>query len=260
MKDSFEKPSQQEVDPDREPYPEIEELKDPLENIFNQLAEGIENGEWYDLIVGDDASGRIPTLIVAGVLKEIAEARGLEKPDMLFFAGVKDVALKKKRKREIVEVLKQHEKWSGTAHKRALLVTDTIASGETIRDITDALKEQDIFFKIITIGTTFGVPKTEEQVKESREYILGGKIISGMRGTPKIYQMHTYGGVQKEDKASIHALPIRTALSQTGSDYPPNSFQKNINEARADSKEIAHEIAEKYLAEHPQKATGRKAA
>ena len=43
-------------------HAEIAKLREPIKNILEQMRERIDRGE-YTLIIGDDASGRIPTWI-----------------------------------------------------------------------------------------------------------------------------------------------------------------------------------------------------
>ncbi|MBI4118121.1 MAG: hypothetical protein HY455_01085 [Parcubacteria group bacterium] len=253
MKNTFEGASKPEEGKKR--LEDIEELKGPIEVIFGQLAESIERGEWPDLIVGDDASGRIPTLIVAGVLKEIAEARGLEKPDTLFFAGVKsiDEEIAKGRRNKILESLKQLEKRKDRKTRRALLITDTLVTGGTIQDIADAIvQEARIPMDIVTIAA-----KSSADLRQLLKNKLGARsiIFGRFDKTPGIYGAHTFGGVEKADRVSIHAQAMRK-----DPDMLLDVLQDSINQARADAKSIAHEIAEAYLAKHPQKEERKRAA
>src|SRR3989344_9337060 len=61
-------------------------LEDPLANILEKLRPELERGE-YRLIIGDDASGRIPTRIVGEVIKKLSEERGFPRPLVRFIAG-----------------------------------------------------------------------------------------------------------------------------------------------------------------------------
>lgn len=66
--------------------PKISSLREPFQKIFLKLQESIDSGE-YNLIIGDDASGRIPALVVRNFIKEVYAKRGYPKPATRFFAG-----------------------------------------------------------------------------------------------------------------------------------------------------------------------------
>ncbi|MBI5420722.1 MAG: hypothetical protein HZA35_00180 [Parcubacteria group bacterium] len=51
-------------------YKEIVELEEPIQRLLDQLRPHLEKNE-YRLIIGDDASGRIPTLIMRKVMDTI---------------------------------------------------------------------------------------------------------------------------------------------------------------------------------------------
>lgn len=71
-----------EIDQDRDQdrrevvFEEVAELELPNKIIIEKIQSRIEAGE-YGLIIGDDASGRIPTLILGNFIKKISEQKGL---------------------------------------------------------------------------------------------------------------------------------------------------------------------------------------
>lgn len=64
----------------------IEDLRAPTQKILQQLHKKIEKGE-YTIIMGDDTSGRIPTLIIGGVIKELYQENHFPAPLVRFIAG-----------------------------------------------------------------------------------------------------------------------------------------------------------------------------
>ena len=48
---------------------EFKELESLVLPLIEKLKENIDKGE-YDMLIGDDASGRIPTLILRGIINE----------------------------------------------------------------------------------------------------------------------------------------------------------------------------------------------
>jgi len=71
-------------------HPEIAELREPIQNLLEQLRDKIDKGE-YGVIIGDDASGRIPALILDNVIKSVYQDKGYTKPKTIFFAGSKEM-------------------------------------------------------------------------------------------------------------------------------------------------------------------------
>ena len=55
--------------------PEIEELREPIKKLLEQLHPHLENGE-YQILISDEASGRIPALVFLHVINEIYRKKG----------------------------------------------------------------------------------------------------------------------------------------------------------------------------------------
>src|SRR3989344_8140945 len=73
----------------------VEDLREPIENILIELMPDIETGA-YSTIIGDDASGRVPTIILANVMKSIYELKGYPPPTVRFLAGSTGLRSEKK--------------------------------------------------------------------------------------------------------------------------------------------------------------------
>ncbi|MDO8600884.1 MAG: hypothetical protein Q7R73_04775 [bacterium] len=68
-------------------HEEILELREPIEKILTALKDSIEKGE-YQLVIGDDKSGRIPTFILHKVIGALYEKHDHPRPRTRFFAGI----------------------------------------------------------------------------------------------------------------------------------------------------------------------------
>lgn len=130
----------------------IEELRIPTQIIFEEIKNSINKGE-YKTIIGDDGSGRIPTLIFNNVISNIYKDKGFIKPNILF----SDINFKGGTNEEYVDFYKKYistnlreelMKESG----KCLIVTDTIASGNTLRFFTEFLKENKIDYEIASLS------------------------------------------------------------------------------------------------------------
>ncbi len=78
---------------------QFEKARPYFENLVKQLIPYIRRHE-YNLIIGDDVSNRLPTLVLGGLLKEIYQEDKVRPPQILFFAaGITGGDIVKKRKK-----------------------------------------------------------------------------------------------------------------------------------------------------------------
>ncbi len=236
----------------------IGELHAPLRNIFVQLHEHIDKGD-YQLIIGDDASGRTPTLIVEKALKKISQTRGLPEPKVLFFAGSRAMEMAKeiKAKKEgiVKEIDRAERNWKKDwDHTRALIVTDTIGTGVSLKPLCDALKEYNISYDIATIGLMGN--------RETLGKFLGGRVVDGdsSRSIPLIYSS-PQSGVRK-NPLDIFSKPLakhyKEMIAEASSDKWKERYTKNMEElseqiasARKDVAILANELATWYENKYP---------
>jgi hypothetical protein len=130
----------------------IEDIKTRFEEIFQNLhPEVIREILESDLIVGEDASGRLPALFLyklSELLRENINNNQL-RPHLLFFAGFGNVNLagnksekyKIKRKKEIttrlINFIEKH--FGGKDNINITIVTDLISSGKSIEPLIDSI-------------------------------------------------------------------------------------------------------------------------
>jgi len=67
-------------------HEEIAHVEEPMKRIFEQISANFEKGE-YDLMIGIDASGRIPALILFKLASHIYKKSGYPAPMFRFIAG-----------------------------------------------------------------------------------------------------------------------------------------------------------------------------
>ncbi len=240
-------PETREENPEAKIHDAIEELRGPIEKLLGELREKIDGGE-YQLIIGDDASGRIPTLIFDNLLKRVYKEKGYEPPQTLFFAGAQlfKEEEKKVRTSAVSGFLKK-----GILGKeldgRALIVTDTISSGDALESITVGLKEAGIQFDIVTIAL---IDLENDKFPEGRLQLkLGGKIYYGNRSinTPGIYGSRGISGVYKESSKDLFARPIVKQKDMEGDRFlTSEGIQKQIGRAREDVKVLSEDLLRWY--------------
>jgi len=191
----------------------IAELERPLERILERI--GSEN---FDLIIGDDASDRIPTLILSKFFGAKAEKENKKTPQTIFIAGGtrglgeknKETTMSEKKER-ITHFL--NEKVDTTSkYCRVLIVTDTIDTGATLQPVIMALKEYVFHIHVAAVallGEGMDLESAEKAKKELGEK-FGIDITYGTIETPAIWSRNQLSGVKrKENPSEIHSRPIK---------------------------------------------------
>ncbi|MFA5830232.1 MAG: hypothetical protein WC878_00200 [Candidatus Paceibacterota bacterium] len=220
-------------------FKEIEQLRVPVENIVKKLYPKISAGE-YGLIFGDDASGRIPALLLNEIIQGMYREFGHKNPDICFFAGSKN--LEGEEKNEKKEMISQYleslkKKNPEDFQKKALIVTDVIATGVSLDPLIEVLKEKGIDFDIASVGDV-----TTEDVESK----WGKDVYFGASGLPKIFGLGSVSGVEKNvNELFSHRIKDNDAYT----DDEKMDIQININEAREDVSRLAAEILEKMRKE-----------
>jgi len=216
----------------------VEDLREPIENILVELQPEIEAGS-YSTIIGDDASGRVPTIILAHVIKSIYELKGHQPPVVRFLAGstglIKgeseigghDMAVQKAR--DLAEQIHKIQETvrKNSEQKKVLVVTDIIETGESVQTLLYALKRNNWNADVATIGTA------DETNLQNLSDLWGTRIVRGRRRGAFIYQAKEVTGVQK-DKGEIFAKPH------------PTADPKQVRYGREIARGIADDIIKKY--------------
>lgn len=225
-------------------FEEVAELEEPIKRIIEQILPRIERGE-YGLIIGDDASGRIPTLILGNFIKTISEQRGLSKPEILFIPGkLRSRILGRDNDRKELE---EHiSRFGSSIDNRVLIVTDTVLTGESLKTLVAMLRKIGFTCDIATIG----VEADEESIEDISQRLQNSEIISGeyytenslMPNTPKIYREKTLSGVTKK-----RGQTKSTTLKSTESNEEEKAMiQDQINQAREDAGVVTKHLIEWY--------------
>lgn len=179
----------------------IEQQEERMQRLIYQLREKIEAGR-YKYVIGDDASGRIPALIFYGFLKKVYMQKNLQAPSIYFIAGSgsERMALfqinKKRKLREYIGSYFDKNHVEG----EALVVTDVIDTGTSLRPLVSVLKERGINFDIATLGS-MGDPNSAK--------VLGHDFIYGEGGSSSsLLHKKQASGVEKKpsDVLSKRAL------------------------------------------------------
>lgn len=225
-------------------FEEVAELELPIKIIIEKIRSRIENGE-YGLIIGDDASGRIPTLILGNFIRKISEQRGLSKPNIIFIPGKlkgRNLGRGDDRKK-----LKEHiDAFSATIEKKILIVTDTVLTGNSLGTLVTLLNELGFICDIATIGV-----ETDKRDLLDRDFnlqhseIISGEYENGDRinpNTPKIYRNKTLNGITKK-AGQIKSTTLKSTESEKGE---RDMIQDQINQAREDAGVVTDHLVDWY--------------
>lgn len=219
-------------------HEEIESIRKPFFSLVEKLKEDID-AETYDVLIGDDASGRIPTVALRNLM---AERMRQAHPDMspeedremlkTYFIAGGAIDTNTAKLEEFFAKIKP------TVKNRVLFVTEYIASGESVRRIGEMLEEKNIPFDIATLG--FAIDERNERAEKDKFFLVRHKIFTGEytgpKTAPKIYAEYKLAGVKKVPfQESAHAEPYFAGVRY---------YSRHI-ESRDDVKKLSDETVAK---------------
>jgi len=179
----------------------INELVSLSLNPVSEMKDKISRGD-YKCLIGDDASGRLSTLLWRDFLNRINSENDGEPVDTYFLAGSRFIDFEERQEKikDLTEYLKSLNLESKLENKNdtVLITTDTIQTGQSLVPLTQALGNLGIKYEIMT-NVLF-----EETPQYMLEANLGCKIHYGeLRNNdiaPKTYGDMTISGVTKDSK------------------------------------------------------------
>ncbi|MGC8460850.1 MAG: hypothetical protein ACP5OR_03265 [Candidatus Dormibacteria bacterium] len=129
-------------------FREIEDVKVGMISIIKEIRPFLLNDE-YGCILGDDTSGRIPTLVLARTINLYRTRKGLPKLPVYFLQGASAddeiPALEKQY------ALRQQSLRAATADKRILVVTEGLTSGSSISRLGRLLQRDGMSFDLAVL-------------------------------------------------------------------------------------------------------------
>lgn len=137
----------------------VSSFEEPARNLVEQLKENIE-ADKYRYIVGIDAAGRIPALIIGEYISKLNLAEGREVPKRLF-AGPNYTESSSPQLRDLFE----HAGALREADQKVLIIDDTIFKGNSLLQATEAFRRCDIPFDI---GIFLAINNDDESIERFR--------------------------------------------------------------------------------------------
>lgn len=195
----------------------VKELLEPTERIMEQISSLLESGE-IQLIIGDDASGRVPTAIFRKIFDIAYKERGFIVPETRFITGSrrligqdkiekkekiagyfgvdteKTAIPNKKKAVELFSTVKEDiEKKFGRPFDRALIVTDTVQTGVSLAPLVEVLNDLGVKTTVASIGFD-----AYEEDRKKLEDKWQADLINGIEYAPEVFGHNTFSGVRKE--------------------------------------------------------------
>lgn len=226
---------------------DFEDLREPSLRILEEIKEHIMQGS-YRMVIGDDASGRIPTLLLSGVIKNACQTAGKESPAVRFFAGDRfnkneafATELANRFAREFTELASTHG-------ARVLVVTDTINTGAALRPLVAQLARYQIPYDIASIGYLAPYANSDakrERTKADTLSSLGDHVYVGADGVPgSVYQNPHASGVVRQAGVPVAKPVVGTVPPYFGQLVT----QEHINASRKSIEALAREVTQQFLA------------
>ncbi len=138
-----------------------------FENAIDELAENISEHK-YDIVVGDDVSGRLPTLVLHGVMKKVYTSDGVDSPKLLFFKGNKggwgvDIEEFKMWKENMQkELLRYLQEGIINKNSKILIVTEFVKNNNTILNFNEIFGKIGLGFEVLALQRDVNAPYFRE--------------------------------------------------------------------------------------------------
>lgn len=200
----------------------VESVEEDMMILCKQLKEPIENGE-YGLFIGDDTSGRIPTLALKGFANFISEAFGREYVKTVFLqAGryVPDQSVEDQFQKRVLPLIRQN---SG---KKALFITEHVLTGKSIQRLINMFQKYNIAIDIASLqiqrDTNGNLPFRDNPGFSSRifegrpdmKYATRGNSIRNELQPVGIYGEESLSGIRKRVPVSRSSTGSRVATAR----------------------------------------------
>lgn len=178
----------------------------------------------YDTVLSDDASGRLVAIFLSQVINKKKLELNEQSVQTYFLQGGGH------QKEGIYEAVDDFISQKKSSIGKALLVTEHIASGNSINSMVKKLEGQDIDFDVasLSVSEEFLSEKDKEKFKKLTKRVrYGGENAEGL----DLYNQ-PFTGVRKNHKSGAHPMRIKDP-----------SLQKSVGEARKDIRLMAKEIS-----------------
>jgi len=233
-----------EIQPPEFEYKRFEKSIKGFENLIKQLAPVFKNNE-YHIVVGDDISGRIPTLVIGELMKAINRENKLASPQVLFLPAGHGTPLRFRKINDSVQsAFNDYFKELSLVGKidssndKVLIVTESIMDGISIENLVKLWGEKGFSCDVATLSSNID-PKLYSDPDSDcyRPGLDGIKIYDGGETMPSFWP---------EDPSNVGvSRDYRNIFSQKNK--PESSYERDrIIGNRRDVKKMADYLKQIY--------------
>jgi hypothetical protein len=166
---------------DYEAHHSIPKYEDLLLPLLVPIRENLRSGK-YGIILGEDTSARLCTLVVGELAKKMAKTAKVKVPEIKFYAGMRDYDAG-----EIYNLSVQLKKWKEEVDSNNILyVSDSIGrNAGSLKNFLEAAKIADLKVDVIVVenfGYDFNLRKKvgEDLLRKTVEYIAVGPLVGDL--------------------------------------------------------------------------------
>lgn len=219
---------EEKIEPKKEKEVEIQSPKFEIEDfeatqeyfatLTKKLTPALKNHE-YNIFIGDDAAGRLPTLVIGGLFKEAYKEDKMLPPKIYFFSAGRHLYYDESIRRDIAEHIRKlvaKEKINPN-RDRILLVTEYMQLGESMAKFVQTLKDNEIFCDVATLTCALS-----PEIYRDQEYsgpivyhpefrnlriFTGQEFLRGIQGEDIPFQdSREHAGVESDHEKNIFAV------------------------------------------------------
>lgn len=179
----------------------VGQIEKPILQLATQLRDKFEAGQ-YPLIIGDDISGRFPTLVLARLARHLALRQHLPLTVVNYISRHADPDIKEMQERELREAIEAQ------GISSALVVTEYINEGTTISSIQRLARE---------IGVTTDVASLEHTTHPFVSGTLFSGRADGVRHNMAVIELRSYTRrcIQSESEYRVALRDVRKLADRT---------------------------------------------
>ncbi|MCE9541097.1 phosphoribosyltransferase [Candidatus Kaiserbacteria bacterium] len=225
---------------DREDSETLERLEKSVASLVSDMKERI-NGAEYELVIGEDASGRLPALMLGTVLKDVYESRGIRAPMVRFLTSSRPTKesgdIWEKRTAAVREALSEIKKTFDESGRngKVLLVTDVIDTGNSMEGLLRAVQEAGMAPEVATVALLKGDSDSYTRA-EAFEKHWGVNVYWTQNHLTDVFRNRLSGVTKSKDGAYAVANDRTVGI---------------VRAARERVINAAHRIAADFIAESP---------
>lgn len=181
-------------------FSEIRGLAEEMQPLIFQLKTPIKEDR-FALLVGDDSSGRIPTLVIRSIINELHRRDENRSIPTFFLQGVPGLEFRTPKNNKMVENFKKaiELQKETLGNKKALIITEKMESGKRMSSIVRELRIIGVPYDIAAVRVSM-----DEGFYRATGILSEGSILYGQRGggMPAIARS-ALSGIQRFNSAAI---------------------------------------------------------